>query len=68
MNKTIPGSTVLVTGAGGSIGSALSKAIISYEPQLLILLDHSEQNLYQIETELASNQRGIPLISLIGRS
>ena len=66
MIKTIPGSTVLVTGAGGSIGSALSRTIISYGPQLLILLDHSEQNLYQIETDLASNQKGIPVVSAVG--
>jgi len=66
MNKTIRGSTVLVTGAGGSIGSALSKTIISYGPQLLILLDHSEQNLYEIETDLASNQKGVPVFSVVG--
>lgn len=66
MNKTIPGNTVLVTGAGGSIGSALSKTIISYGPQLLILLDQSEQNLYQIQTDLALDQKGIPVISAVG--
>jgi FlaA1/EpsC-like NDP-sugar epimerase len=43
-----------VTGAGGSIGSALAKAVIRLEPRLLILLDNSEQNLHEIDLELAT--------------
>jgi FlaA1/EpsC-like NDP-sugar epimerase len=66
MNKTIPGSTVLVTGAGGSIGSALAKTIVGYAPQLLILVDHSEHNLYQIETDLTLNRDSVPLASVVG--
>ena len=66
MNKTISGSTVLVTGAGGSIGSALMRRIVAYSPQLLILLDHSEQNLYQVESDLTLNGDTVPLASVLG--
>jgi FlaA1/EpsC-like NDP-sugar epimerase len=45
---------VLLTGAGGSIGSALAKAVIGLEPRLLILLDNSERNLHEIDLELAT--------------
>jgi FlaA1/EpsC-like NDP-sugar epimerase len=48
------GKTILVTGTGGSIGSALVHAIAAASPKLLILLDHSEQNLYEIEAALSS--------------
>jgi FlaA1/EpsC-like NDP-sugar epimerase len=46
--------TILVTGAGGSIGAALVQAVAADSPQLLLLLDHSEQNLYEIESVLSS--------------
>jgi FlaA1/EpsC-like NDP-sugar epimerase len=64
--KTISGSTVLVTGAGGSIGSALTRRIAAHSPQLLLLLDHSEQNLYQIESDLTLNCDTVPLVSVLG--
>lgn len=43
---------VLLTGAGGSIGAALAKKIIQHNPRELLLLDHSEGNLHQIQFEL----------------
>jgi FlaA1/EpsC-like NDP-sugar epimerase len=49
------GQTVLITGAGGSIGSALATRIAGSRLRLVILLDHSEQNLYEVHTELTAN-------------
>jgi FlaA1/EpsC-like NDP-sugar epimerase len=52
MNNAISGRAILLTGAGGSIGSALAKTIVGFDPGLLILLDHSERNLHQINFDL----------------
>ena len=52
--EVVSGRSILLTGAGGSIGSALAKAVIRLEPRLLILLDHSERNLHEIDLELAT--------------
>ena len=43
---------ILVTGAGGSIGSEISKQLIKMQPNKIILLDHSEYNLYKINIEI----------------
>jgi FlaA1/EpsC-like NDP-sugar epimerase len=53
MNIPFTDRSILLTGAGGSIGSALAKSILSQKPRSLILLDHSEGNLYQINLDLS---------------
>jgi len=48
----LDGKTVLVTGCGGSIGSELCRQIVRFQPQMLILLDANEANLFHIALEL----------------
>jgi FlaA1/EpsC-like NDP-sugar epimerase len=54
---------VLITGAGGSIGSEIARQCIKYNVSKLILIDHSEYNLYLIDQELNNNPKNIKIIS-----
>jgi FlaA1/EpsC-like NDP-sugar epimerase len=63
---TLAGKDVLVTGAGGSIGSALAGTIHSLNPRSLVLLDSSEQNLYRIHTELSLLSENARHVAVLG--
>jgi FlaA1/EpsC-like NDP-sugar epimerase len=52
IGRYLTGQTVLVTGAGGSIGSELCRQLIRFNPKRIILLDAGEENLYKIQMEL----------------
>lgn len=57
---------VLVTGAGGSIGSELARQIAQFRPRLLVLLDVSEFALYQIEQEFLRDNPHVPCAFVVG--
>jgi len=53
IENLIKGKRILISGAGGSIGSELVRQCLEYDPGSLILLDNSEQNLFTIEQEIS---------------
>lgn len=67
ISEYVTGKTILVTGAGGSIGSEICRQICRFSPDKLILLGHGENSIYQIDMELKklyANQIDIiPLIA-----
>ena len=67
LSRNISDKVVMVTGAGGSIGSELCRQIIKQRPKRLVLFELSEYNLYAIEEELRVSTKGdIELVPLIG--
>jgi FlaA1/EpsC-like NDP-sugar epimerase len=70
VESCITGKVVMVTGAGGSIGSELCRQIILASPSELILLDNSEHSLYQVERELRESIESLglqlELVALLG--
>jgi len=69
-SRCIEGKVVLVTGAGGSIGSELCRQILAQKPERLLLIEHSEYNLYALHKELEERIRthgyAVELVPLLG--
>jgi len=57
--------TVMVTGAGGSIGSELCRQIAAIGPKLLVVLDHSENQVFEIEVELRRSFPSLQIAAVI---
>lgn len=70
LERCITGKVVLVTGAGGSIGSELCRQILALRPEKLLLFEHSEFNLYNILSELerriARESLSITVLPILG--
>jgi FlaA1/EpsC-like NDP-sugar epimerase len=62
VRNLVTGHPVLVTGAGGSIGSELCRQIAALDPSALVAVDHSENQVFEIEREL---RRQFPRLKLI---
>lgn len=66
ISECLSGKTVMITGAGGSIGSELCRQVARYGPARLVLYELSEFNLYAIEQQLGEAFPKLPLVRLIG--
>ena len=66
MAKDVTGKRVMVTGAGGSIGSELCRQLITAKPSLLILWELTEYALYHIEQELKGIADGVQIVPILG--
>ena len=64
--EMISGKVVLITGAGGSIGSELCRQVARYGPARIVLYELSEFALYQIDEQLAELHPKLPRVALIG--
>lgn len=62
----LQGKRVLVTGAGGSIGSEICRQVARFKPERLILFENAETPLFIIERELAQNFSQLPVVPIIG--
>lgn len=59
---------VMITGSGGSIGSEICRQLIQFQPQLILIIDHSEYNLYNITWELENTyqyHKFVPIITSV---
>lgn len=66
ISECLKGKCVMITGAGGSIGSELCRQVARYGPSVLVLYEQSEFNLYTIEQALGDSFPALPLVRLIG--
>jgi FlaA1/EpsC-like NDP-sugar epimerase len=66
LHRLLTGHVVMVTGAGGSIGSELCRQIARFEPAKLVLFEQSELALYAMEQELPQRFPGLAVVPVIG--
>jgi len=66
MGKLITGRRILITGAGGTIGSELARQIATHEPAHISLLDNGEFSLYRIDLEFEENWPGLSRKAILG--
>jgi len=65
VRQMLTGRTILITGAGGTIGSELCRQVAEGGANRLVLIDHSEFNLYQIHQQLREQHPGLQLVAVL---
>src|SRR5205809_849790 len=65
LQRFIAGKVVLVTGAGGSIGSEICRQSMKFCPARLVLLDRAENNLFEIDRELRERWLGADIVPVV---
>ncbi|AVK82724.1 hypothetical protein C3943_03710 [Lysinibacillus sp. B2A1] len=65
ISKKLTDKVILVTGAGGSIGSEICRQVMNFQPKKLILLGHGENSIYTIHMELMRRSTGTNLVPII---
>jgi len=63
--RDLAGKRVLVTGAGGSIGSEICRQVAKFGPEQIVLLDHSENSLFYVEEQFGRQFPGLPVRAVI---
>ena len=63
IRASLIGRAVMITGAGGSIGSELSRQIADFQPKILVLVDRAESDLFRIDLQLRRNHPGLTIVA-----
>ena len=66
MRAGLSGKVIMVTGAGGSIGTELCRQVAGFVPETLIIFERNEFNLYRIQTELENRYQQLNLVTVLG--
>jgi FlaA1/EpsC-like NDP-sugar epimerase len=66
IREEVQGKVLLITGAGGSIGSELARQIARFEPRRLVLFERSENDLFRISMELSAKFPNLDCVSIVG--
>jgi FlaA1/EpsC-like NDP-sugar epimerase len=66
LHELLTGKVVLVTGAGGSIGSELCRQVAAFQPSMLVLFEQSEYAMYRVDGELREAFPEMPVASVVG--
>ena len=66
ITEEFEGRTVLITGAGGSIGAELCRQLTPFKPEKLLLLGHGENSIFEIQNELARKFPDVSSVPIVG--
>lgn len=66
ISQKLSDATILISGAGGSIGSELCRQLIKFKPRRLVLFGHGENSIYSIDRELRNLQKDTEICPIIG--